>query len=157
MTIQELWNSITFLILKTSLAIPPTLHLLRASLWRIVNENRHVAHPLSPPHAEKINEATRNLNNFVMLKLNRTKILKYKVFSFEHIFSRPESFLPSGQNFATLGKTGMFKQKSFISEIEWAPFKGLFWNANDSIVKLMVWFLLHAVFLCDTDLVTKTC
>ena len=26
----------------------------------------------------------------------------------------------------------------FIFEIKWAPFKCLFWNANDSIVNLMV-------------------
>ena len=29
-------------------------------------------------------------------------------------------------------------QGTFISELEWAPFKYLFWNANDSIVKLIV-------------------
>ena len=52
-----------------------------------------MAHPLSPPHAEKINEATRNLNNFVMLKLNRTKILKYKVFSFEFLADLNRSYL----------------------------------------------------------------
>ena len=28
--------------------------------------------------------------------------------------------------------------KSFKSEMEWAPFKGLFWNTNDSVVKLML-------------------
>ena len=27
---------------------------------------------------------------------------------------------------------------SSISEMEWGPFKCLFWNANDSFVKLMI-------------------
>ena len=29
-----------------------------------------------------------------------------------------------------------WQQGSFISEMEWAPFKSLFWNNNDSIVKI---------------------
>ena len=28
------------------------------------------------------------------------------------------------------------KQRSFISQMEWAPFKCLFWNTNDSIANL---------------------
>ena len=39
----EIWNSITFLIFKTSLAI--TSH-SRTSLWRIAYENRYVTHSL---------------------------------------------------------------------------------------------------------------
>ena len=42
-------------------------------------------------------------------------------------------------------------QECLISVMEWLPFKCLFWNANDSIVKLM----LLAVFLCNADLVIK--
>ena len=35
-------------------------------------------------------------------------------------------------------------QGSFTSEMEWSPFKCLFWNANDLIVKLVVslWYIL---------------
>ena len=33
--------------------------------------------------------------------------------------------------------------------------KRLFWNSNDSIVKLM--FSITSVFLCDADLAIKTC
>ena len=32
----------------------------------------------------------------------------------------------------------IWNQGSFISEIVWAPFKCILWNANDSIIKLMV-------------------
>ena len=35
-------------------------------------------------------------------------------------------------------KTEVYNQGSFVSETEWATFKCLFWNTNDSIVKLMV-------------------
>ena len=37
---------------------------------------------------------------------------------------------------------GIFGQNqgSFISNMEWAPFKSLFWNANDSIAKLTISF-----------------
>ena len=42
MTTYELWNSITFLIFKMSLAITPNP---RASLWRIAYENQHVTNP----------------------------------------------------------------------------------------------------------------
>ena len=31
-----------------------------------------------------------------------------------------------------------FDQESFIFEIELVPFKCLFWNSNDSVLKLMI-------------------
>ena len=37
--------------------------------------------------------------------------------------------------------------------MEWAHFKCLFWNASESILKLMGFF--QAVFLCDADLVIE--
>ena len=30
------------------------------------------------------------------------------------------------------------EQRRFTSEMEWAPFKCLFWNVNDSVLKVMV-------------------
>ena len=39
--------------------------------------------------------------------------------------------------------------------MERAPFKCLFWNANDLIVKLMV--SIERGILCDTDLAIKIC
>ena len=42
-------------------------------------------------------------------------------------------------------------QRSFISEMEGAPFKCLFWNASDTVVKL------EDVFLKYTDLVIIIC
>ena len=52
-----------------------------------------------------------------------------------------------------LNNVNSLDQGSFISQIEWAPFKSLFWNTNDSIVNLL--FLLQAAFLCETELVIK--
>ena len=48
------------------------------------------------------------------------------------------------------------KQGSFISEMKWARYKCLFRNANDSIVKSMI-YILQALFFCDTELVIKIC
>ena len=39
-----------------------------------------------------------------------------------------------------------YEQGHFISEMEWAPFKCLFWNVNYSVVKLMV-FITSSVSL----------
>ena len=52
-----------------------------------------------------------------------------------------------------LNNVNSLDQGSSISQIEWAPFKSLFWNTNDSIVNLR--FLLQAAFLCETELVIK--
>ena len=46
----------------------------------------------------------------------------------------------------------VLSQGSFISEMEWAPFKCLFLNVNESVVKLM-----EAVFLCDADVAVEIC
>ena len=48
------------------------------------------------------------------------------------------------------------KKKVFLSDVEWAPFKCLFWNVNDSIVKLMV-SITSGYFLCHIDLVINLC
>ena len=41
-----------------------------------------------------------------------------------------------------------------MSDTEWAPFECLFWNANDSDVKLMVSI---ACVACEPELVRKIC
>ena len=33
-----------------------------------------------------------------------------------------------------------FYQGSFLSQMEWAPFKSLFWKTNDSVANLMISF-----------------
>ena len=50
-----------------------------------------------------------------------------------------------------------FYQGSFISEMEWAPFKSLlFWNANDSVAKLMI-SITSGVSLWDVSLWDRPC
>ena len=46
-------------------------------------------------------------------------------------------------------------QGSFISEMEWAPFKSLFWNTNYSMAKLTISITKGVSFwerLCDLDI-----
>ena len=46
-------------------------------------------------------------------------------------------FLRSSKAFIVPLKIKM-EQRRFTSEMEWAPFKCLFWNVNDSVLKVMV-------------------
>ena len=47
-------------------------------------------------------------------------------------------------------------QRTFISKMEWAPFKYLFWNANDSIVKFLGLYFKWCFFVIQT-LLYKIC
>ena len=47
-------------------------------------------------------------------------------------------------------------QRTFISKMQWAPFKYLFWNANDSIVKFLGLYFKRCFFVIQT-LLYKIC
>ena len=53
-------------------------------------------------------------------------------------------------------KLKFFYQRNFTSEMARVPFKSLFWDANDSIAKLMI-FITSGVSLRDSELITSMC